>query len=295
MGWFCTTSFGGDAFQMGSTESFFTLLFSSLHLALSLTAWWSFLSHTPSVYLSLSFSVTAIAHSQSHTPAHTHTAETFVIRCTRGNACVHLENGHRCVCKSSHKSNCMRCDICPCCVPAHVWKHCGRHVAHFSTHGTCSWALHHLNIQLNADVELQLSPHTDNTFGWLFQLGLSSALLLSCTDSSFHWIRRDKAASSFLYYTHLKPLDCEKSFNAVPLRGEKNSLKKGAFVHQFIQVHFSVPVWMAFKGAMISYKWMSSLLFLCSYTKKKTLCIRCSNNLKKNKKIPWIYKRIIER
>lgn len=84
----------------------------------------------------------------------------------------------------------------------------------------------HLNIHLNADAELQLSPHTDNTFGWLFQLGLSSALLLFCTDSSFHWVRRDKATSSFLYYTHLKPLDCEKSFNAVPLRGEKNSLKK---------------------------------------------------------------------
>lgn len=41
MGWFCTTSFGGDAFQMGSVESFFTLLLSSLHLALSLTALWS--------------------------------------------------------------------------------------------------------------------------------------------------------------------------------------------------------------------------------------------------------------
>lgn len=39
MGWFSTTSFGGDAVQMGSVESFFTLLLPSLHLALSLTAW----------------------------------------------------------------------------------------------------------------------------------------------------------------------------------------------------------------------------------------------------------------
>lgn len=89
-----------------------------------------------------------------------------------------------------------------------------------------SWDPHHLNSHLNADVELRLLPHTDNTFGWLFQLGLSSAPLLICTDSSFQRVHRDKAASSFLYYTHLKPLDCEKSFNAVPLRGEKNSLKK---------------------------------------------------------------------
>lgn len=110
----------------------------------------------------------------------------------------------------------------------------------------------HLNIHLNADVELQLLPHTANTFGWLFQLGLSGALLLFCTDSSFHRVRRDKAASSFFYYTHLKSLDCEKSFNAVPLRGEKNSLKKGAFVSQFIQVHFVIPLRMAFKGTMFS-------------------------------------------
>ena len=62
MGWFCTTSFGGDAFQMGSVESFFTLLLSSLHLAPSLTAWRS---------LSLCLSLSAIAHRQkrSHTNA----------------------------------------------------------------------------------------------------------------------------------------------------------------------------------------------------------------------------------
>lgn len=122
----------------------------------------------------------------------------------------------------SHKSNCLRCVICTCFIPLHVWKHCNM----LAMYIMCSQDPYHLNIHLNADVELQVSSHTDNTFGWLFQLGLSDALLLFCTDSSFHWVRRDKAASSFLYYTHLKPLSCEKSFNAVPLRGEKNSLKK---------------------------------------------------------------------
>lgn len=211
-----------------------------------------------------------------------------MIRCTRGNACAHLENGHRCVCKSSHKSNCMRCDICPCCVPAHVWKHCGRRVAHFSTHGTCSWALHHLNIQLNADVELQLSPHTDNTFGWLFQLGLSSALLLSCTDSSFHWIRRDKAASSFLYYTHLKPLDCEKSFNAVPLRGEKNSLKKvHLFTNSYRFTFQSLCGW-PFKEQCFHINECPVCFFFYVATQKRKLFVS-------GEKIPRIYKRIIER
>lgn len=83
-----------------------------------------------------------------------------------------------------------------------------------------------LNIHHNADVvELQLSaPHTHNTFGWLFQLGLAGALLLFCTDSSFHRVRRDKNRLKFsLCCTHLKPLHCEKSFNAVPLRRKKNN------------------------------------------------------------------------
>lgn len=96
--------------------------------------------------------------------------------------------------------------------------------------------LHHLNIHPNADAELRLSPHTANThLADSSQLGLGGAARLFCTDSSFHWVRRDKAASSFFYYTHLRPLDCEKSFNAVPLRERrKNSLKK---VHSLANSH----------------------------------------------------------
>lgn len=68
MGWFCTTSFGDDAFQMGNMESFFTLLLSPLHLALSLTAWWSLsLSHSVSLFF-LCHCTQAV--SQTHTHKH---------------------------------------------------------------------------------------------------------------------------------------------------------------------------------------------------------------------------------
>jgi len=77
---------------------------------------------------------------------------------------------------------------------------------------------------------LVLNSSSANTFGWLFQLGLGGALILFCTDSSFHRVRRDKAASSLLYHSHSKPFNCERSFNAVPLRGEKNNLKMVHFL-----------------------------------------------------------------
>lgn len=262
MGWFCTTSFGGDAFQMGSVESFFTLLLSPLHLALSLTAWWS-----PSLSLSFSLPVHTCSHTllrthwckdslrESHACAHANTFKGWTQMCirmhtkTRAHTHTHVQRYSNILKRRSNgmwrATNTFR----------HVRMLCaGTYIDTPQVPHTLTYRHkpQHLNIHLNADVELQLLPHTANTFGWLFQLGLSGALLLFCTDSSFHRVRRDKAASSFFYYTHLKPLDCEKSFNAVPLRGEKNSLKKGAFVSQFVQVHFVIPLWMAFKGTMFS-------------------------------------------
>lgn len=139
MGWFCTTSFGGDAFQMGSVESFFTLLLSPLHLALSLTAWWS-----PS--LSLSFSLPV------HTCSHTHSCAHTGVRTHSGNHMhVHmqtrLKDGHRCASECTqrrartHTHTCKdiqtywnadqtacgvlltHFDTCACCVPAHTLTH----------------------------------------------------------------------------------------------------------------------------------------------------------------------------
>lgn len=103
---------------------------------------------------------------------------------------------------------------------AHMWTRCWQ-----QTLTRADARLQHLSIHLNADAGL--SPHTDNThLADSSQLGLGGAPLLSCTESSFHWVRRDKAAWSFFCYTRLKPLECEKSFNAVPLRGERNNLKR---------------------------------------------------------------------
>lgn len=66
MGWFCTTSFGGDAFQMGSVESFFTLLL------LFFSASGSFIN---AMMVSLSSSLSSTAHTLTH--------PTFVIRPTQ--------------------------------------------------------------------------------------------------------------------------------------------------------------------------------------------------------------------
>lgn len=121
--------------------------------------------------------------------------------------------------------------------------------------------LHHLNIHPNADAELGLSPHTANThLADSSQLGLGGAARLFCTDSSFHRVRRDKAASSFFYYTHLRPLDCEKSFNAVPLRERrKNSLKK---VHSLANSH----------GVTFQSRCEWPLKEQCSYLNKSPFC-----------------------
>lgn len=214
MGWFCTTSFGGDAFQMGNMESFFTLLLSPLHLALSLTAWWSlFLSlslfHSGSLFLSAT--------------THTHTHKFDICDKIHSGKDIHmyiwthLKNVHthtvhtRTACGVLHMSTrfCTNCIETLLAQRVQTYRH----------------TPHHLNIHSNPD---------NTHLGDSLQLGLSGALLLFCTDSSFHWVHRDKAASSFFYYTHLQPLDCEKSFNAVPLREEKNSLKK---VHSLANSH----------------------------------------------------------
>lgn len=160
MGWFCTTSFRGDAFQMGSVESFFTLLLSSLHLALSLTAWWSLslsLSLSHCLHFSLTLSLSPPLHTGSHTLLHTHMHngicdKTHSGKCMCMHTQTHLSYGHRCACKSTHthtrrfryphiqtdKSNCMWCAKCACYVPAHVWKHWRCHIQHvYHTDTSC--------------------------------------------------------------------------------------------------------------------------------------------------------------
>ena len=145
MGWFCTTSFGGDAFQMGSVESFFTLLLSPLHLALSLTAWWSpplslslSLSLSVSLSLSLCQCTQAVTHSCAHICDKTHSGNHMHVHVQ-----TRLKDGHRCALECAHTQTHTRKDIqtywntnqtacgvlvthfhtCACCVLAHTLTH----------------------------------------------------------------------------------------------------------------------------------------------------------------------------
>lgn len=89
---------------------------------------------------------------------------------------------------------------------------------------------------LNADAGH--SPHTDNThLADSSQLGRGGAP----APSSFQRVRRDKAASGFFCSARLKPLECERSFNAVPLRGERNSLKRDT-LHTGVTFHREGPL-----------------------------------------------------
>lgn len=156
MGWFCTTSFGGDAFQMGSVESFFTLLLSSLHLALSLTAWWS-LSLSISLYLSHSLCgcMQAVTHSCTHTA-------TFVIRLSQGNTCT---CAYKHIYRTDTDVHANACTHIPRCSYSHVQTHIELHVVcllHISTrqhiHGNTVGSTHS-NIQTHVYIYvLQRSP-----------------------------------------------------------------------------------------------------------------------------------------
>lgn len=95
--------------------------------------------------------------------------------------------------------------------------------------------------RLNADAGLP--PRTDNThLADSSQLGRGGALLLSCMESSFHRVRRDKAAWSFFCSTRLKPLEGEKSFHAVPLRAEVSvQCERPAKEHGFLVEEIPIP------------------------------------------------------
>lgn len=83
-------------------------------------------------------------------------------------------------------------------------------------------------VHLNA--EAGLPPHTDNTHladpSQLGRGGGGGGAPLLYGGAAFR-VRRDKAAWSFCCSARLKPPECEKGFNAVPLGGERSGLSAG--------------------------------------------------------------------
>lgn len=95
MGWFCTTSFGAMPSRWGAWRAFLhssSSSSSSLHLAPSLTPWWS-------LFLPLS-----VFH-RTHTLTHT----AFVIRLTQTNMRTRLQIGCRCAHQLHVVSYCYMC------------------------------------------------------------------------------------------------------------------------------------------------------------------------------------------